>query len=353
MTSFGWRRDRPGRYLTRPVAPRPRRLRLEKLEARLTLATDLASNIAEELLEEAPQQVAGVPYYLERMRADGSFRDLNYRGNADASARDIMEHGQRLEVLALAWRWRDPANPLAGDALLRGRILQGFSFLATRAGSISASNWWWKAIGVPSGIAEGLLLMRSELASSIRTQILSKYFSTVWQPWKMDGANLAYQAPPALIDGLLRGDTGRIRSVVSELSRELAAYSGEGIQRDLAFLQHRLGNKYNYASGSYGLVFASQTARVMRWVAGTPHAFAPEAIEQHVRFVVDGLAWLTRGDALDLPSQGAPSPAPAARPRPPGFCIRRSATWCHSVAGPASWLRRYPVTRRASRWRTP
>jgi chondroitin AC lyase len=277
---------------------------LEKLEARWAPATDLSANIVEELLEEAPQQVPGVPYYLGRMRADGSFSDLNYRGNSDASARDIMEHGQRLEVLALAWRWNDQANPYAGDMELRRRIVQGFAFLATRAGTISAPNWWWKAIGVPSGMAEGLLLMRSELALSIRNQLLSKYFSTVWQPWRMDGANLAYQAPPALIDGLLRGDTGRIRSVVAELSRELVAYSGEGIQRDLAFLQHRLSNKYNYYSGSYGLVFASQTARVMRWVSGTPHAFAPAAIDQQLRFVLDSLAWLTRGDALDLPSQG-------------------------------------------------
>jgi chondroitin AC lyase len=294
---------RPARR-ARPRPPRPRRLCLEPLEPRWTLAADLTANIVAELLEEAPEQMAGVPFYLARLRADGSFNDLNYRGNSDASARDIMEHGQRLEVLALAWRWNDPGNPYANSTVLRGQIVKGFEYLAQRAGSIAAPNWWWQAVGVPSGIAEGLLLMRSELAASVRNQILGKYFGSVWQPWKMDGANLAYQAPPALIDGLLRGDSGRVRSVVSELSRELAAYSGEGIQRDLAFLQHRLSNKYNYYSGSYGLVFASQTARVMRWVSGTPYAFAPAAIDHQTRFVLDGLAWLTRGDALDLPSQG-------------------------------------------------
>src|SRR5262249_6736737 len=89
-----------------------------------------------------------------------------------------------------------------------------------------------------------------------------------------------------------------------KVSSELLAYSGEGIQRDLSFLQHRVGGKLNYYSGSYGLVLARDTSRIMRWAVGTPYAFGTPAVDQEVRFVVDGLAWLTRGDTLDIPSQG-------------------------------------------------
>src|SRR5262249_43162678 len=130
------------------------------------------------------------------------------------------------------------------------------------------------------------------------------YFGSDWQPTKLDGANLAYQAPMAMIDGLLRGNTNKIRDVVNKVSTELFRYSGEGINRDLSFYQHKAGNKYDYYSGSYGLVFARDISRVMRWAGGTQYAFATYAVDQEVHFVVDGLAWLTRGDALDIPSQG-------------------------------------------------
>ena len=57
------------------------------------------------------------------------------------------------------------------------------------------------------------------------------------------------------------------------MTSELTAYSGEGIQRDLSFKQHRAAGKLNYYSGQYGMVFAHRTARIMRWTNGTPYAF--------------------------------------------------------------------------------
>src|SRR5262249_12652935 len=110
--------------------------------------------------------------------------------------------------------------------------------------------------------------------------------------------------PIAMIDGLLRGNTSRIRDVVNRLSGELSAYSGEGIQRDLSFWQHKVNGKYNFYDGAYGLVLARDTARVMRWTAETPYAFATTAIDQEVRFTLDGLAWLNRGGTLEIASQG-------------------------------------------------
>jgi Polysaccharide lyase family 8, super-sandwich domain/Polysaccharide lyase family 8, N terminal alpha-helical domain/Polysaccharide lyase family 8, C-terminal beta-sandwich domain len=292
------------RRAKQPKANRLCRPRLEQLEPRATPAADLLQNMVAEIMEQAPAVVPSVPYYLGLMRTDGSFRDLNYRGNSDASATDLQRHGTRLEVLSLAYKWSDASNARFNDGALKTRILQGWNYLATKGGRVTAPNWWWKDIGVPQGLSDGLVLMRSELNAKVRSQILTKYFGSVWTPTKLDGANLAYQAPMATIDGLLRGDTNRIRSVVSKLSSELFAYAGEGIQQDLSFLQHRLDGKLNYYSGSYGLVFARDASRVMRWVSGTPYAFSTAAIDQQVRFVVDGLAWLTRGDALDIPSQG-------------------------------------------------
>jgi chondroitin AC lyase len=280
------------------------RPRLEQLEPRATPSTDLFTNMVAEMMEHAPEQAPATPFYLSKMRADGSFSDFNYRGNSDTSASHLQQHGWRLEAMTLAYKWNDPSNALFNDAALKTKILQGWSYIASKGGQVTAPNWWWKAIGVPQGLADGLVLMRSEIPTNTRNQVLSKYFGTVWQPGKMDGANLAYQAPMAMIAGMLRGDTNRIRSVVSSVTGELSSYSGEGIRRDMSFLQHKGGGKYNYYSGSYGIVFAREVSRVMRWVHETPQAFGVAAVDQQLRYLVDGLSWITRGDALDLPAQG-------------------------------------------------
>lgn len=278
--------------------------RCEQLEPRAMPAADLLQNMVAEIMEQAPEVVPTTPYYLGLMKPDGSFRDLNYSGTSDKSAGNLQQHGVRLEVLSLAYKWNDAGNTLYGDAALKAKIVKGWSYVAARGGYVNAPNWWWKEIGVPQGMSDGLVLMRSEIPASVRTQILNKYFRLAWNPTKHDGANLAYQAPNAMIDGLLRGDTGRIRSVVSSVSRELMAYTGEGIQYDLSFLQHRVGGKLNFHNGSYGLVVARDVSRVMRWAGGTAYAFGTAAVDQQVRFVLDGLAWQTRGDTFDIPSQG-------------------------------------------------
>ncbi len=287
------------------TARKPRRLALEQLEPRTTpTAALLYENMVAEIMEKAPTLHPGTAWYLARMRADGSFSDLTYSGRTNASAADLHAHGRRLETLSLSLKWDDPSNAYFGSPQLQSQILKGWSYLAARGGTVSAPNWWWKSIGVPQGMAEGLVLIRDELSPTIRTQVLNKYFKSAWTPSKLDGANLTYQAPLAIVDGLLRNNPSRIREVVSRVSGELLAYGGEGIQRDLSFQQHRLNGRLNYYSGHYGLQFAEDTAQVMRWAAGTDFAFAAPAVDQHLRYLLDHLQWLTRGDMFEVASMG-------------------------------------------------
>ncbi len=257
-----------------------------------------------EIMEVAPYVLDIAASNLQNMRADGSFPDLNYKGKTDASAANMETHGGRVLTMAQALKWNDPSNALFNDAGLKDKILKSYNYLATKAGTLGGINWWWKAIGVPQGISDGLVLMRNDLSATVRNKVMSKYFSSVWQPTKHDGANLAYQSTLGIVDGLLRNKPAQIKSVVSKMTAELSAYSGEGIQRDLSFQQHRAAGKLSYHSGSYGMVMAHRTARIMRWTDDTPYAFSQPAIEQEVRYTLDGLAWLTRGEAFDIPSQG-------------------------------------------------
>ncbi|HZN32886.1 MAG TPA: polysaccharide lyase family 8 super-sandwich domain-containing protein [Pirellulaceae bacterium] len=278
---------------------------METLETRAVPTSGLLySNMAQEIMEQAPKLHPGTAYYLQFMRSDGSFRDLNYSGKSDASAGDLQGHGKRLETLTLSLKWNDPSNPYYNSPWLQSQILKGWNYVAYKGGSVNAPNWWWKAIGVPQGMAQGLILMRDEMSPAVRSQVLKKYFGSVWSPSKYDGANVTSQAPLAMIDGLLRGNTSRIREVVNRVSAELNAYGGEGIQRDLSFQQHRLNGKLNYYSGHYGLLLAKDSAQIMRWTGGTDFAFGGAAIHQELRFLLDHLQWLTRGDTFDVASMG-------------------------------------------------
>jgi chondroitin AC lyase len=256
-----------------------------------------------EILENAPGNVVQTPELLAHLRADGSFDDLNYSGTSDASGADYREHGWRLGKLGQAFHWDDPANPWHQDGLLKSRILQAFEFIANKARGVSSvPNWWWKEIGVPNGFNEALLLMRDELSSTLRSRMLSKYYGLAWSIGNDDGANLTYHAPAAMTQAVLTGNAARIKDVVQRVSAELSAYRGEGILHDLSFYQH--GNKPNWHSGSYGMVFARDVAQVMRWTAGTSYAFPASAVEQHLRYVLDHLAWMSRGKLLEPTSQG-------------------------------------------------
>ena len=260
------------------------------------------ANMRAEILENAPASAWQAPDLLALLRSDGSFSDLNYQGNSDASASDYRVHGWRLSTLGQTYHFSDPANPLHFDATLKSRILQAFDYIANKAPTVSGASWWWREIGLPNAFNDGLLIMRDELSSTLKSRMLSKFYGSAWSISDDDGANLTYHAPAALTQGVLKNDAYRIKDVIKRVSVELSAYKGEGILQDLSFYQH--GGKLNWHSGSYGMVFARDVAQVMRWTAGSDYAFGTAAVDQHLRYVLDHLAWMNRGKLLEPTSQG-------------------------------------------------
>jgi len=112
---------------------RNRRLQLERLELRATPSADLATNIVAEIMEDAPQTNGDVAGFLQLMRADGSFSDLNYRGNSNASGEDLMKHGVRMKELTEALKWNDASNTFFNSAALKTKVVAGFNYLANKA----------------------------------------------------------------------------------------------------------------------------------------------------------------------------------------------------------------------------
>ncbi|WP_254513275.1 polysaccharide lyase family 8 super-sandwich domain-containing protein [Anatilimnocola floriformis] len=281
----------------------PRGLQFETLEIRATpTIAQVETQIIAELMEQAPRVMPEISTDLSLLGANGKFSDLSYVMSTDAGAVQFRTHAARIEALEIAYKWNDASNPYHHDAALKAKVMAAWTYTAGSLGPMTAPNWWHKQIGTPQVLATPLILFHSELSTTTINTVLTKYFGQSWT--NLTGANMASQGPPALIQGILTNNASRVQTVVSALSSEVVGMSGEGIGRDQSFLQHGSGSKWNFASGSYGTNFAVDVDRLMRWTQGTEFAFTSASIDAELRFVLDHLQYLTRGDNMDVAAMG-------------------------------------------------
>ena len=285
------------------LAKQNRLLQFETLEIRATpTIAQVETQIIAELMEQAPRVMPEIATDLSLLGANGKFSDLSYVMSTDAGAVQFRTHAARIEALEIAYKWNDASNPYYHDAALKTKVMAAWTYTAGSLGPMTAPNWWHKEIGTPQVLSTPLILFHSELATSTVNSVLTKYFSRSWT--NLTGANMASQGPPALIQGVLTNNANRVQTVVNALSSEVTGMSGEGMGRDLSFLQHGSGSKWNFASGSYGTNFAVDVGRLMRWTQGTEFAFTSASIDMELRYVLDHLQYLTRGDNMDVAAMG-------------------------------------------------
>ena len=155
--------------------------------------------------------------------------------------------------------------------------------------------------------------MRDEMSPTVRGQILNKYFRRrIWNPSKYDGANLAYQAPMAMIDGLLRGDTARIRSVVSSVYRRGAVLFGRGYSaRPVVLSARSRAASTTITAAHYGMVFA-QRRRPGHALGGGHRLRLRRRADRSSTAVHCSMAWSGRRGATrsTSPRWAARSPSP-------------------------------------------
>lgn len=280
-----------------------RALRFETLEVRATPTIGMVEQqILADIMEQAPRVMPDVPGFNNLLRTNGTFSDLNYNSGSDAGAADIRVHARRVEALEIAYKWNDPSNTFYGNAALKAKLVSAWNYTANTLGYISAPNWWWREIGIPAAFSQPLILFRSELPANTVNMVLAKYFGSAWT--NQIAANMTSQATPALIQGVLQNNASRIKDVVAKVSAEIVGYSGEGLARDLSFMQHMSSGRMNFSSGSYGVGFALDTTKLMRWTANTEFAFGAAPVDLELRFVLDHLHYLTRGHVMDPAAAG-------------------------------------------------
>jgi len=255
------------------------------------LAT-IKSRFVDSILTNVPETRQSIAQAGDRhaatLKPDGSWPDVDYKDEA-RSRWGAAEHLQRLLLIAKACR-------IGSDD--KAKALSALQYWLDH--DYRNSNWWWNEIGVPRLLGETALLIQSDLSES-QHQAVSKILSrSVWTKWT--GQNLIWGVTNQIIRGCLDNDEQVVAEAYKRFYDEvrISPENQEGIQGDYSFHQH--GNQFY--SGGYGLAFAQDTSLFTSFACGTSYQIPPAKMEILAHYLLDGEAWMIRGNTFDFSAMG-------------------------------------------------
>lgn len=165
-------------------------------------------------------------------------------------------------------------------------------------------NWWYNAIGTPRCIADITLMLYPVLnADQIRRACeiiewgsLAKEAEAIN---KETGANLVWCMSTTVKHAILTENAELLTSALRRTEEELVI-AREGIQEDGSFFQH--GRRLY--SGGYGRSFAYEMAQLIYALNCTEYAINEKKCDFFLTHILDGLRYMTCGNALDCASVG-------------------------------------------------
>jgi hypothetical protein len=280
--------------------------------ARSGIAADVSAleTIRRGCLKEFTRVEAG-KLWVSNQRADGSFDDLDYRGEPGGKFHLPQVYG-RLFSMAQAWVSAD--SPLAGDPNLSNRIRLGLLYAAEtplvkkRPGD---TVFWRRQVFLEPGRLGPLLSLvagRLDGASLKGTMALAKACTS--PPFQPTGSPLLEHCMARFYYAAAFGDLSsldRLRAELEGLLQPGGDADRGGIQADGSWL---LSGPVMDLGGE-GLFWAEQLARFVRLADGSPAQISPRARTNLDLFLHQGASWVLASPALRVAfrrSQTAPFP---------------------------------------------
>lgn len=202
-----------------------------------------------------------------------------------------------------------PGGGLFGDVAVRGRVLDGLSWLHDRYYGDQAAgyygNWFNWEIGISTSVSRTLALLLDDLAE--RPGLAATYVGSMDAYLRngtggdvdLDsrfhtGANLADITTNRIIQGAVLGDGARVAKAVADQSTVFATVDPyqlqhgvtDGYYADGSFIQH---HSVAY-TGSYGKALLTRVVQAVKILAGTEYAGGAELVDVVAGWVVDGFA---------------------------------------------------------------
>ncbi len=239
------------------------------------------------------QVLAAVPKYLETLRSDGRWPDVDL-ANRHRTRWAPKEHLERLRTLAIAYG--APRSPRFRDPLLRAALLRGLQ--AWLDAYPQCDNWWYNQIFAPQRLGEVLLCFQQgggNPPDALLVPLVKRWQAEGGDPSRKSatttGSNLMNIAAHWCYRGILMRDAETLRAGVEGLFRPLCITTGEGLQPDFSYHQH---GPQLYL-GNYGYDWLFLQASWLHRFRGTPYAPPAEQADLAVRYALEAFYPATRG----------------------------------------------------------
>ncbi len=231
-----------------------------------------------------------VAKWMEQLRKDGSFPDINYTDRAYSWIPG--NHLTRVKQMAQAYVLNE--SKYYGNEDLYQQIVQALTYWNTV--HPVCDNWYHNQISAPQDMSTILVLMRygkTPVPEELEDSILLYMKQTGGDPEEQTGANKTDVALHWLYRGCLQTDKSVMDKAVLHSFMPLAyvASNQEGVQYDLSYFQH---GPQLYIGG-YAPVMLSGVTQVAEYTADTDYKLSPNQLNVLYKFINDTYMKSIRG----------------------------------------------------------
>ena len=250
--------------------------------------TEISDQVVVELHQRYPFHVEQITGYIETIREDGSWPDINYN-DQKRSGWSVKKHADR--ILELAKLYRAEEGDCHWGPKLESAIHQAFGYWFRE--KPVCKNWWYNQIGIPKTLGPAFLLMKERLDPEEKKAAVEVMENA---RFGMTGQNKVWLAGNVLIRGLLQDDFELVKAARDTIVSEITTGMQEGIKSDWSFHQHGPQQQF----GNYGLSFLTEMSSYSGLFAGT--AFALNEEQQGIlnAFLLNGYRWIVWKGYMDI-----------------------------------------------------
>lgn len=261
---------------------------LNRILAGIPPETEMSDQMVVELHQRYPFNMDKITGYMESIRDDGSWPDINY-SDTKRSGWDAKKHADRvLELTKLHHAEGTSLVPSGRYAEVIRRAL-GYWFRTKPV----CLNWWYNQIGIPKTFGPAFILFRSQMTAD---ELQEAVMVMDKARFGMTGQNKVWLAGNVLMKGLLQDDYELVKAARDTIVSEITTGQKEGIKSDWSFHQHGAQQQF----GNYGLAYLSAMSFYSELFAGTSLALDGEQQSVVNNLLTEGYRWIIWRGYMDV-----------------------------------------------------
>lgn len=250
--------------------------------------TEMSDQVVVELHQRYPFNLDKIKGYMESIRDDGSWPDINYT-DTKRSGWDAKKHVDRILELAKLYHAEGPSCTWSPRFSTVIHQALGYWFRTKPV----CKNWWYNQIGIPKTFGPAFLLLRMQLTPDELNEAVKVMDNA---RFGMTGQNKVWLAGNVLTKALLTDDYALVKAARDTILSEITTGRVEGIKSDWSFHQHGPQQQF----GNYGLAYLSEMSFYSGLFAGT--SFALDDHQQSIlnNLLTEGYRWIIWRGYLDV-----------------------------------------------------